>query len=184
MILGTARSLKRKSEPTIALKNGRPSPETVFGNAKFAIFIWCPADPTSLPQACREGGQSVAVGRGAGGRAGIQFWRGRRNAHPAVTARNKPYVTLLWLPYKIFQRRRCGGRMSFAFRWRRRGREAAEQIWATLGHPCHRSLARRSPRTPPAKQPLNRAIVFAPLIICQSEMNELLPSSLWTFPSI
>ena len=31
--------------------------------------------------------------------------------------------TLLWLPYKIFQRRRCGGRMSFAFRWRRRGRE-------------------------------------------------------------
>ena len=72
MILGTARSLKRKSEPTIALKNGRPSPETVFGNAKFAIFIWCPADPTSLPQACREGGQSVAVGRGRS-RGGREF---------------------------------------------------------------------------------------------------------------
>ena len=41
----------------------RPSPETVFGNTKFAIFIWCPADPTSQPQA-GDAGRAHSVGRG------------------------------------------------------------------------------------------------------------------------
>ena len=97
LILGTVRAPSKINSPT---EWAAPTnPETVFGNTKFAIFIWCPADPASPPQAGGMNGATTKCGRRA--RAGIQFWRGdARRSH----SEKQTVDTLSWLPYKTFQR--------------------------------------------------------------------------------